>query len=70
MPVKRIMDGSGYLIMSLIGAGLLFWGLWHVRRGVKDLDRIQRELADQAEEMRSEIAKVKKELGQIMDENE
>jgi len=61
---------SGYFILFLFGAGLLFWGLWQVRRGVKDLDRIQNELGKQAEELRSEISKVKKALGEIQDDDE
>lgn len=69
-PSKGIMDAGGYLILFLIGAGLLFWGLWQVRSGVKDLDRIQRELGEQAEYLQSEISKVKKELRQIQDDNE
>ncbi len=64
------MDGAGFFILILIGAGLLVWGLWQVRSGVKDLDRIQHDLAEQAEELRSEIAKVQKKLRRVQDDNE
>ena len=64
------MDGLGYLIVLLLGAGLLFWGLWQVRSGLKEFDRVQREIGEQAEELRSEISEVKRELRQIIDENE
>jgi len=68
--VKLSVDGLGYLVLFLFGAGLLFWGLWQVRRGLKAFDQIQREIGEQADELRSEIADVKRDLQQIIDQTD
>ena len=68
--VKLSVDGIGYLLLFLFGAGLLFWGLWQVRRGLKAFDQIQREIGEQADELRSEIADVKRDLQQIIDQTD
>jgi hypothetical protein len=61
---------TGYLIVFLLGAGLLFSGLWQVRQGIKDIDRVQREIAEQADELQSEILKIKNDLHRIQNETE
>ena len=67
---KLSVDGLGYLVLFLFGAGLLFWGLWQVRSGLKAFDQIQREIGEQADELRSEIASVKRDLQQIIDQTD
>lgn len=45
------MDAGVFLLMFLVGAGLLFWGLWQIRAGRKKLDKISGELDDIGKEL-------------------
>ena len=40
------MNGSGVLVMALVGIALIVWGVSQMRKGMKDLNRIADELSD------------------------
>ena len=64
------MDAGGYVIMLFIGAGLLFWGLWQLRSGAKEVDRIGKELERVGIEMKRDIEREKEAIRSRRDEAE